>query len=122
MHRPESRSSKQTSLPRKGLALWIACLLCVAMSGCAAFLQSRPAPTEADFATIRPGMSSQEVVTRFGPPTWSFGVRQEDLTILNYRFNRNDCIIYQVSVRPDGSVRDAGTAWDPACDGPNGRQ
>src|SRR5689334_11863406 len=100
MHRPESRSSKQTSLPRKGLAPSIACLLSVAMSGCAAFLQSRPAPTEADFATIRPGMSSQEAVTRFGPPTWSFGVRQEDLTILNYRFNRNDCIIYQVSVRP----------------------
>jgi hypothetical protein len=122
MHRSETPSLKQISPSRKRRASAIACLLSVAMSGCAAFLQSRPAPTEADFATIRPGMSSQEVVTRFGPPTWSFGVRQEDLTILNYRFNRNDCIIYQVSVRPDGSVRDAGTAWDPACDGPNGRQ
>jgi len=122
MHRSKSRSLKQTSPSRKRLAPWTVCLLGVAMTGCTSFLQSRPAPTEADFATIRPGMSSQEVVNRFGPPTWSFGVRQEDLTILNYRFNRNDCIIYQVSVRPDGSVRDAGTAWDPGCDGPNGRQ
>jgi hypothetical protein len=26
-----------------------------------------------------------------------------------------------VSVRPDGTVRDAGTGWDPACDAPNRR-
>jgi len=78
-------------------------------------------PVESDFATITPGMSGQEVLTRFGPPTWVFGVRQENLTIWNYRFNRNDCIIYQVSVRPDGTVRDAGTGWDPACDGPRAR-
>ena len=62
------------------------------------------------------------MLARFGPPTWAFGVRQENLTIWNYRFNRNDCIIYQVSVRPDGSVRDAGTGYDPACDGPRGRE
>ena len=90
-------------------------------SGCAAIAPTGRAPTEADFATIQPGMTRQQVVDRFGPPTWTFGVRQEDLTILNYRFNRNDCIIYQVSVRPDGTVRDAGTGWDPRCDGPDGR-
>jgi hypothetical protein len=78
-------------------------------------------PTEADFATIQPGMTGQAVLARFGPPTWVFGVRQENLSIWNYRFNRSDCIIYQVSVRPDGTVRDAGTGWDPACDGPPGR-
>lgn len=99
----------------------IACMWGLAAAGCSAISPISPAPTEADFATIRPGMTRQEVVDRFGPPTWVFGVRQEDLTILNYRFNRNDCIIYQVSVRPDGTVRDAGTGWDPGCDGPDGR-
>ena len=63
-------------------------------------------------------MSSQEVLAKFGPPTWTFGVRQENLTIWNYRYYCGDCIIYQVSMRPDGTVRDAGTGWDPACDGP----
>ena len=93
-----------------------------AATGCAAPGSLGRMPTEADFMTIQPGMAGQEVLARFGPPTWAFGVRQENLTIWNYRFNRNDCIIYQVSVRPDGSVRDAGTGYDPACDGPRGRE
>jgi hypothetical protein len=29
------------------------------------------------------------------------------LTIMNYRYSRGACTIYQVSVRPDGTVRDA---------------
>jgi hypothetical protein len=70
---------------------------------------------------ITPGMTRQEVLNRLGRPTWVFGVWQENLTILNYRFSHSDCTIYQVSVRPDGTVRDAGSAWDPACDGPSGR-
>ncbi len=74
-----------------------------------------------DFATITPGMSSQEVLVKFGPPTWTFGVRQENMTIWNYRYYHGDCIIYQVSMLPNGTVRDAGTGWDPRCDGPNGR-
>jgi len=64
-------------------------------------------------------MRSEELLSRFGPPTWKFGVRQENLTIWNYRYDRNDCWIYQVSVRPDGTVRDAGKGWDRACDGPS---
>ncbi len=90
-------------------------------AGCAAPGPLGHMPTETDFAAIQPGMSSQEVLARFGRPTWVFGVRQENLTIWNYRFNHNDCIIYQVSVRPDGSVRDAAPGYDPACDGPNDR-
>lgn len=77
--------------------------------------------TESDFAAIQPGWTTQQVLARFGRPTWTFGVRQENLTIWNYRFNRNDCIIYQVSMRPDGTVRDANSGYDPACDGPDGR-
>ena len=76
-------------------------------------------PTEADFMTIKPGMSSQEVLTTFGPPTWTFRVWQESLTVWNYRYYRGDCIIYQVSMRPAGTGRAAGTGWDPACDAPS---
>lgn len=91
------------------------------LAACSAFGPARPALTEADFATITPGTTQDQVLGRFGRPTWIFGVRQENLSIWNYRFNRSDCIIYQVSVRPDGTVRDASPAYDPACDGPSGR-
>ena len=98
-------------------ALGLAIMLPAVVAGCA----TGPQPTEADFATIRPGMTRDEVLARFGPPTWSFGVRQERMTIMNYRYNRNDCVIYQVSVLPDGTVRDAAPGYDPACDGPRRR-
>jgi len=90
----------------------------LALSGCAA-TGPVPSVTENDFATIEPGMTRDEVVARFGRPTWTFGVRQENLTIMNYRYSHSSCSIHQVSVRPDGTVRDAGSAWDPKCDGPN---
>ena len=100
-----------------------ALLLAVAAAGCAG-MASVPAsrPTYTHTADIRPGMTSQDVLNRFGRPNWTFGVRQENLTIWNYRFNPSECLIYQVSVRPDGTVRDAGPSLDPACDGPNDRR
>ena len=91
------------------------------LAGCVNLVTGRPALTEADFATITPGMTSESVLARFGRPTWIFGVRQENLSIWNYRHDRSSCLIYQVSVRPDGTVRDVGTSPDPACDGPSGR-
>ena len=90
----------------------------LALSACAGF-QPGPSVTENDFATIRPGMTRDQVVARFGQPTWTFGVRQENLTILNYRYSHSSCTIYQVSVRPDGTVRDAAPGQDPACDTPD---
>lgn len=89
----------------------------LALSACAA-VGPAPSATEADFAAIRPGMTREQVIARFGPPAWTFGVRQENLTIMNYRYRYGSCTIYQVSVRPDGTVRDASPAWDPACDQP----
>ncbi len=98
-----------------------AAVLCVlAAGGCAAIRPFGPMPTEADFATIQPGMTRDQLLARFGRPTWVFGVWQENLSIWNYRYNHNDCIIYQVSMRPDGTVRDAAPGYDPACDGPGG--
>ena len=102
----------------------VAAVLLAALAAGCADMPSMPAsrPTDTHFAHITPGMTSQEVLNRFGRPNWTFVVRQENLTIWNYRFSRSECLIYQVSVRPDGTVRDAGPSPDPACDGPNDRR
>ena len=97
----------------------LAAALLAGLAGCGSLPQVRNL-TDSDLSAIQPGMTQEDVVARLGPPTWVFKVRQEDLTIMNYRYNRNECVIYQVSVRPDHTVRDAGNAQDPACDhGPN---
>jgi len=62
-------------------------------------------------------MTSSEVIQRLGYPYYRFGVRQDDATIWNYRMRYGSCLIYQVSILPNGLVKDAGTGPDPACDG-----
>ncbi|MET0937448.1 MAG: hypothetical protein ABWX83_15760 [Luteibacter sp.] len=71
---------------------------------------------------IQPGMTSSEVIQRLGYPYYQFGVRQDNATIWNYRMRYGSCSIYQVSVLPNGIVKDAGTAPDPACDRPERRR
>jgi hypothetical protein len=71
---------------------------------------------------IQPGMTSAEVISRLGHPYYQFGVRQDNATIWNYRMRYGSCLIYQVSILPNGIVKDAGTAPDPACDGPDRRR
>ena len=70
---------------------------------------------------IQPGMTSSEVVQRLGQPYYQFRVRQDNATVWNYRMRYGSCSIYQVSILPNGIVKDASTALDPACDGPNRR-
>ena len=93
-----------------------ALLAALATAGCAVNGNFRAPATEQDLATIQPGWTRDQVLARVGPPTWVFGVRQENLSIWNYRYSRTDCIIYQVSMRPDGTVRDSAQGYDPACD------
>ena len=71
---------------------------------------------------IQPGMTSAEVIQRLGHPYYRFGVRQDNATIWNYRMRYGSCLIYQVSILPNGIVKDAGTGPDPACDGPDRRR
>jgi hypothetical protein len=71
---------------------------------------------------IQPGMTSAEVISRLGHPYYQFGVRQDNATIWNYRMRYGTCLIYQVSILPNGIVKDASTAPDPACDGPDRRR
>jgi len=78
-----------------------------------------PAPRASDLAAIKPGMTREALVGRLGPPSWTFPVWQLNVTILSYRSYRSDCTIFQVSVRPDGTIQDVGPAWAPACDKPD---
>jgi hypothetical protein len=71
---------------------------------------------------IQPGMTSAEVIQRLGHPYYQFGVRQDNATVWNYRMRYGSCLIYQVSILPNGIVKDAGTAPDPACDLPERRR
>ena len=63
-----------------------------------------------------------EVIQRLGHPYYQFGVRQDNATVWNYRMRYGSCLIYQVSILPNGIVKDAGTASDPACDVPDRRR
>jgi hypothetical protein len=71
---------------------------------------------------IQPGMTSSEVIQRLGHPYYRFGVRQDNATVWNYRMRYGSCLIYQVSILPNGIVKDASTAPDPACDAPDRRR
>jgi hypothetical protein len=71
---------------------------------------------------IQPGMTSDQVIQRLGYPYYRFGVRQDNATIWNYRMRYGSCLIYQVSILPNGIVKDASEGPDPACDGPGGRR
>ncbi|NUZ06566.1 hypothetical protein [Piscinibacter koreensis] len=68
---------------------------------------------------IQPGMTSAEVISKLGYPYYQFGVRKDNATVWNYRMRYGSCLIYQVTVLPNGIVQEAGTGQDPACNVPD---
>ncbi|NUZ05245.1 hypothetical protein [Piscinibacter koreensis] len=72
--------------------------------------------TEANFAAVRPGMTSDEVLMRIGHPAERFGVARPPSTIWNYRYFSGDCVWFQVGIDPAGRVIESNYAQDPACD------
>ena len=50
-----------------------------------------------------------------------FGVGWQNAVVWNWRYPTNDCLWFQVTVRRDGTVQDAGKGIDPRCDGPADR-
>ena len=77
--------------------------------------------TEANFATIVPGISAAEVLMRLGHPVWVINVSRQGLKVWNYRFFRGDCVWFQVSISDvQQQVTEASMGTDPACDGPKG--
>ncbi|MGZ5240324.1 MAG: hypothetical protein ACXWIG_08995 [Caldimonas sp.] len=80
--------------------------------------------TPATFATITPGMSQTDVLSRIGRPVSVFPIGWQNLRVWNYRFGglEGDCVLFQVSIsNATGLVTEAGQGYDPACDGPNTR-
>ncbi len=75
--------------------------------------------TEANFATIAPGLTAEEVRMRLGRPAHVFYVGWQKLTVWNYRFWPGDCVWYQVSIGEAGRVTESNYGTDPACDGPS---
>ncbi|MEO5844900.1 MAG: hypothetical protein ABIQ33_08655 [Caldimonas sp.] len=70
------------------------------------------------FATIQPGMSQSEVLTRLGRPAFIFPVGYQRLQVWNYRFGglEGDCMVFQVSIgNTSGHVTETGTGPDPEC-------
>ena len=86
-------------------------------------LTSTQVLTEANFATIEPGMSGRDVRMRLGRPAHVFNVGWQNLQVWNYRFFGGDCVWFQVSIgHADQRVTQAGIGYDPACDGPASRE
>jgi hypothetical protein len=86
-------------------------------------VSSQQVLTEANFATIAPGLPRQDLLMRFGRPAWVFGVPRQHIAVWNYRFFTGDCVVFQVSVSTDtGQVTEAAQGWDPACDGQGDRE
>ena len=85
-------------------------------------LASRQVLSEASFAAIVPGMSSQQVRMQLGRPAHVFNVGWQNLQVWNYRFFGGDCVWFQVSIgNADRRVTEASMGMDPACDAPSGR-
>ena len=78
---------------------------------------------ERSFDGIGPGMPAAEVRQRLGQPAHVFNVGWQRLQVWNYRWAGADCVWYRVSIGQESQrVTEAGTGYDPKCDGPNDRQ
>jgi hypothetical protein len=87
-------------------------------------VSSRQVLTPEIFATIQPGMTQFDVLSRIGRPARVFGVGWQNLQVWNYRFAglEGDCVLFQVSIgNSTGIVSEVGQGYDPACDGPSDR-
>jgi hypothetical protein len=80
----------------------------------------RPVLTPEVFATMKPGMTSGDVLALIGHPVDTFPVGWQQLNVWSYRFPspEGDCVLWQVSIsNPTGLVTDVGPNMDPACGG-----
>ncbi|MEO7150552.1 MAG: hypothetical protein ABIX46_02400 [Burkholderiaceae bacterium] len=76
--------------------------------------------TEANFYALPAGISSEELRVRMGPPMSTFAIPRQGIQVWNYRYQTNDCLWFQVSIRnADGRVAETTRGIDPACDAPN---
>jgi hypothetical protein len=71
--------------------------------------------TEAEFATIVPGMPQEDLLRRIGRPSEKRGGGWQPGEVWSYRYDAIFCQWFQVSV-VNGQVRDAGYGPDPLCE------
>jgi hypothetical protein len=67
------------------------------------------------FNQVVPGMTSDELLFRFGRPSHVNGIWR-GATVWSWRYESPFCQWFQVTVEPDGQVRDAGYGPDPLCE------
>lgn len=77
--------------------------------------------TEANFSTVHPGETREELLMRLGRPSERRGAFR-NTELWAYRYEAVFCQWFVVTMNPDGRVRDAGYVPDPLCDvNDNGR-
>jgi hypothetical protein len=71
--------------------------------------------TEANFATVQPGETAEDVLRKLGRPSERRGAFR-NTELWSYRYDATFCQWFVVTMTPDRRVRDAGYAPDPLCD------
>jgi hypothetical protein len=71
---------------------------------------------EENFATIRRGMTSDQVLVAIGHPAHQFGVWSGRQTMWAYRFESPACQWFLVGIDPQGQVASTQYGLDPRCD------
>jgi hypothetical protein len=70
---------------------------------------------EAQFNQVKPGMKQSDLLFELGRPSHVNGIWR-GATVWSWRYDTRFCQWFQVTLEPDGTVRDAGYGPDPLCE------
>lgn len=71
--------------------------------------------TEAKFNQINPGMTQEAVLLALGRTSEVWRLGRNRGTVLNYRYENNFCLWFQIEVTQEQTVRSAGYGEPPEC-------
>ncbi len=71
---------------------------------------------EENFATIKTGMSRDDVLLRLGHTDNTFRVWSGQQTVWAYRFDSPQCLWFMVGINPEGQVSSTAYGPDPRCE------
>jgi hypothetical protein len=71
---------------------------------------------EENFATIKDGMSRDDVLLALGRPAHEYGVWSGNKTMWAYRFDSPQCLWFLVGLSPQGHVASTQYGPDPRCE------
>lgn len=78
-------------------------------------VSNRQVLTEANFSTVRNGMSRDDLRLALGKPSIVRRLGRQNQTLWIYRFEHPFCLWYMVGMDPAGTVVDATYGPDPVC-------